>query len=176
MRFKDIITISAILFAAGCTPKMVTNTIVETDTIRLESIKEVTVMEHVIDSVSYDSLLNEYANLQNVISTPETRYIIQEKERLIKEEIIKSIIPDTTYQFTIPFKLSSPDSTFDSSLIVDIEFKGGKITHALVSKPVAIPYTSSTFEFSIERLNAWSKWMLILIVVCIALFIYKRAL
>ena len=170
---RYLIAICATLIVFGCTPKVVTHTSVKVDTLRLESIKEVTVLEHVIDSASFDSLLIEYSNLKNAILTSDTRIIYKERERIIKEEIIKSILPDSIYKFTVPFKMSSPDSTFDAELIIDIEFKGGKITHTASSIPVAIPYVSETRTVSIERLNAWSKWLILFVVVLILISIKK---
>jgi len=157
----------------ACTPKIVTNTVTVTDTLRLESIKEVRVMETVIDSASFDSLLFEFSELQNRIVTPDTRIVIQERIRVVKEQIIKSILPDTTYTFSIPFKLSSPDSTFQSELEIIIAIKDGRLTHYATSDPVKIPYTESTYEFSITKLNAWSKWIFVILVIGLGVSVKK---
>ena len=170
---RYLIAICATFLIFGCTPKVVTHTSVKVDTLRLESIREVTVLQHVIDSASFDSLLIEYSNLKDTIVTPYTRIIYKEKERIIKEKIINSILPDSTYKFIVPFKMSSPDSTFDAELIIDIEFKGGKITHTASSIPVAIPYVSETKTISIERLNAWSKWLVLCVIIFILISVKK---
>jgi len=161
------------LLLISCTPKIITNTVTVTDTLRLESIKEVTVMETVIDSLAFDSLLFEFSELQNTIVTPDTRIVIRERERIIKELIIKSILPDTSYTFSIPFKLSNPDSTFEAELNIIIAIKDGKLTHYATSDPVKVPYTESTYELSITKLNAWSKWMFIILLIILAVFVKK---
>lgn len=143
----------------GCTPKIITKTITKTDTLRIESIKEVTVLKTVIDTTAIDSLFNELRELQLRPVTSDTRIIYKERERLIKEQIIKEVLPDSTWYIVIPFKMASPDSTYNAELKITIDFRDGIITHTATSEPVKMPYTSSSYSVSVQRLNAWSKWV-----------------
>jgi magnesium-transporting ATPase (P-type) len=127
-----------------------------------------------MDTTAIDSLFNELRELQSIPLTSDTRVIYKEREKLIKQQIIKEVLPDTSYVFSIPFKMASVDSVFNSELLVTIDFVNGVITHTATSEPVKMPYTSSSYSVSVERLNAWSKWMFLILVVITVFFVVKK--
>lgn len=143
------------------------------DTVKVPEVKLHTVFKPVIDTSKYDSLLNEYARVQNLIVTNSEQAAKQKRDSdKLKKQIIKSIIPDTTFQVNHIQSFTFNDSTFNIESFIQIKLSPEKgITFDYERAAIDIPYVKSITTQTVDAriglpfYKDWWFWLFILVVV-----------
>lgn len=147
----------------------------ETDTVRIESVKVKIRTELVKDTTAFDSLLNEYVNVEERLNDSlslsrnlEAKY--RELREKLRERIIKGFIKDTTITASNLILISTKDTSFYVTLELEAEFYQGKLRVESRTNRILVPYiskeTTSTIDANIRK-NFWEDfkfWLLILLV------------
>ena len=164
------------------------------DTLRLEDFSVANSFTHGVDSARFDSLLSEYVRQLKVVSTVNTTndYLTAQisdiagkpdRIRLIKQAIIREILPDTALCFNYSIPVSNPDTTVNLELTFYIDLANSAFTHTVEIEGFTLPYVKSQTEINLDASrgtpilkNGWfyATWLLLAILVVMILGILKR--
>lgn len=164
------------------------------DTLRLEDFSAGESFTHSVDSARFDSLLYEYVRQLKVVSTVNTTndYLTlqmaelagkSDRIRLIKQAIIREILPDTALSFNYSIPVSNPDTTVNLELTFYIDMADSAFTHTVKIEGFTLPYVKTKTEINLDASrgtpilkNGWfyATWLLLAIIVVLILGILKR--
>jgi hypothetical protein len=163
----------------SCSPKITTHSYstIETDTVYVEVANDSIIFETIIDNEALDSALFELAR---AVAHADSLNLPLEPEilRIYRERIVKQASPDTTFYFSHDLIGHNKDTTIRIPLKIAIHKRGNVYTHKVSVEAFQIPYTSKqeTWTMNIERLNAWSRWLMLIIVVGGVIFVIKKVI